>query len=65
MSDSPEIPEKPVEPEHFRKREYEDPHYHDDDEVLPPDDEAGRGHRLPVRRKPSRRPPPRRPYHAE
>jgi hypothetical protein len=45
-----------------RRKEYEDPHYHDDDDIVPADDVDHPGHRPPVRRKPGRRLPPRRHY---
>jgi hypothetical protein len=62
MSDAPSPPNEPPTP---RKREFEDPHYHDDDQ-LPADDEQKRG-ALPGRpRKPARRiPPPRRRHYEE
>jgi hypothetical protein len=45
-----------------RQKEYEDPHFHDEDEVVPVDDVQPRGPNPPTRRKPNRRPPPRRYY---
>lgn len=45
-----------------RQREYEDPGYHDDIDVVPADDVERHDGRPPVRRKPTRRPPPRRWY---
>jgi hypothetical protein len=54
MSDSPQTPKlpKPHLPE-----EYEDPHYHDDDEVAPiQDDEPHTGGKVPPRRKWTYRP---------
>ena len=59
MDDSPETPD---EPRPRRHQEYEDPHFHDEDEVVAPDDgpprPAAPGKRWPVRRPP----PPRRHY---
>ncbi len=44
-------------------KEYQDFHYHDEDESLPADDDEGpRRPRPPLRGKPPRRPPPRRYY---
>lgn len=45
-----------------RGQEYDDPHYHDDAEVEPPDNDEIGGPRKPARRQPPRRPPPRRHY---
>jgi hypothetical protein len=45
-----------------RDKEYEDCHFHDDDEVIPVDDAEPRKTRPPGPRKPNRRPPPRRRY---
>ena len=42
MSDSPQTPETPADPRQRRLKEYEDPHYHDEDEVLPSDDVSER-----------------------
>jgi hypothetical protein len=62
MSDKPE---EPVAPRQRLDREYEDPHYHDEDEPLPPDEASSSGHRLPGRRKSSRKLPPRHRYEYE
>lgn len=57
MADSPETPH---EIKRFDK-EYEDPHYHDEDDAVPPDDSQPRTAHLPSHRKPLRRiPPPKR-----
>ena len=46
-----------------RPREYEDPHYHDEDESIPADDvNPWHGAAQPAWRRPPRRPPPRRHY---
>src|SRR5437016_6273228 len=45
-----------------RHQEFEDPHFHDDDEVVPTEDAERQGTRPPARRKTVRRPPPRRHY---
>jgi hypothetical protein len=51
----------PDEPRQYRQKEYQDPHYHDEDEVSPvEDDRQPRGSNLPRRRKPTRKLPPRR-----
>lgn len=39
MSDSPQTPETP---NPRRNKEYEDPHYHDEDEAVPDEDEERR-----------------------
>jgi hypothetical protein len=54
---NPQPPENPV-PEH-RFREYEDPHYHDDPEPIP-SDEQGAAKKPPPRRKPIPKYPKRR-----
>jgi hypothetical protein len=60
MSDSPDTPQEPGDARPPRRQEYEDPHYHDDDDV--PSEDGGHKPRLPVGRKPARGiPPPRRP----
>jgi hypothetical protein len=61
MSDKPE---QPVVPRQRLDKEYEDPHYHDEDEPLPPD-EAAFGPRVPARGKASRKLPPRHRYEYE
>jgi hypothetical protein len=45
----PQPPEKP--PAEHRFREYEDPHYHDDAEVVLPADEDDEAHKAAARRK--------------
>ena len=46
-----------------RYKEYEDPHYHDEDaEIAATDEPEQRTSRNPGRRKTNRRPPPRRHY---
>jgi hypothetical protein len=49
MADSPETP---ADPKPRGEKEYEDPHYHDDDEVPVDDDGQPLGHRIPSARKP-------------
>lgn len=58
MNDTPHPPETPKQ---RLVKEYEDPHFHDDDEVAPvADDEPhGVGAKPPPRRKPAYRPPRR------
>jgi hypothetical protein len=55
MSDTPPTPETP---KHRLDKEYEDPHYHDEEEAAPAEDtEAHGGHGKPSpRRKPVYRP---------
>jgi hypothetical protein len=55
----------PSEDRPHRQDDYEDRHFHDEEEVVPADDVPARGSRPPVRRKPSRWPPPRRPHYDE
>jgi hypothetical protein len=62
MSDKPE---EPVVPRQRLDLEYEDPHYHDEDEPLPPDEAASSGPRLSARGKASRKLPPRGHYEYE
>jgi hypothetical protein len=62
MTDSSETPN---EPRQRPQNEYEDPHFHDDDEVVPVDDVEPRSPRVPSRRKAVRRPPPRRPHYED
>ncbi len=45
-----------------RDKEYEEYHFHDDDEVIPADDAETHRPRVPGQHKPKRRPPPRRRY---
>jgi hypothetical protein len=61
MENRSDTPDKPR-PRQFK--EYEDPHFHDDIEVVPPDDERAEG-RQPAKRKPTRRPPSRRHYYED
>jgi hypothetical protein len=62
MSDKPETPQ---EPRPGPRKEFEDPHYHDEDEVAPPDDDSpGEPRRSP--KKPAHRiPPPRKRFHED
>jgi hypothetical protein len=55
MSDSPQNPRTP---NPRLNKEYEDPHYHDEDETTPPDDEQRHAHagKPPQRRKSLYRP---------
>jgi hypothetical protein len=62
MSDSPEPGRQPRQRPH---KEYEDPHYHDDDEVVPADDSVSGERRTPAAKHPRKIPPPRRPRHYE
>jgi hypothetical protein len=56
----------PSNPRPRHHSEYEDPHYHDEDEVVPLDDvERPEAPRLPARRKPTRRPPPPRRHYED
>jgi hypothetical protein len=62
MSDAPQPPHDSPAP---HRPEYEDPHYHDEDD-LPGDDERQPGNRPIKPRKPNRRiPPPRRRHYEE
>jgi hypothetical protein len=57
MSDSPQTPETPKQ---RLNKEYEDPHFHDDDDVAPIEDGERRGTiKPPTRRKPTYRLPRR------
>ncbi len=56
-----EHPEHPIDPRPERHKEFEDPHFHDEDELVPQDDLDRPGHR-PHRRKSSRKLPNRRHY---
>jgi hypothetical protein len=55
MSNSPQDPRTPNQ---RLNKEYEDPHYHDEDEIAPPDDEPRHSNtgQPPPRRKPLYRP---------
>jgi hypothetical protein len=57
-----DTPDTPPEPKFRRDQEYQDFHYHDEDDVVPADDVDQRRTRQPARRKPPRRPTPRRHY---
>jgi hypothetical protein len=48
-----------------RGEEYQDYHFHDDDEIVPTDDVAPRKLRASAPRKPNRRPAPRRHYYED
>jgi hypothetical protein len=52
----------PETPKPRKDVEYEDPHYHDDDDILPSDDVEKHGSRPPIRRKLPRKFPTRRHY---
>lgn len=56
MNDSPQNPQTPN--HHRLNKEYEDPHYHDEDEAAPRDDEQRHSHagKAPQRRKSLYRP---------
>lgn len=56
-----DTPDTPSEPKHRFDTDYEDPHYHDEDDIVPADDGQPRSVRPSVGRKPARRiPPPKR-----
>ena len=59
MPDSPELPQEAARPE--KPEDYEDSHYHDDDELVPADDGPHPVPQPPLRAR-FRRPPPRRRY---
>jgi hypothetical protein len=60
-----DTPTAPVEPKPRLTREYEDPHYHDEDEVAPNDDVVPR-HAAAALPRPARRlPPPRRRFYED
>jgi hypothetical protein len=48
MADTPEPPDTPTQ---RHTREYEDPHFHDDDEVATVEDGEARGPHFPARKK--------------
>jgi hypothetical protein len=50
--------ETPGEDRPPRPDDYEDRHFHDEEEIVPADDIHPRGSRPPARRHPPRRPPP-------
>jgi hypothetical protein len=54
-----DTPETPADPKPRVSHEYEDPHYHDEEEVAPPsDDVSARPLQAPARRNAFRLPPP-------
>jgi hypothetical protein len=55
----------PSEDRQHRQDDYEDRHFHDEEEIVPADDVLPRSGRPPSRRQPTRRPPPRRPRYDE
>jgi hypothetical protein len=56
-------PTDPQAPRSRIEKEYEDPHYHDDEgDVVPADDVTPHGPRPPLKRTPARKLPPRRHY---
>ena len=55
-------PDPPETPRQRHQKEYEDCHFHDEDESVPSDDFDKGGKRPPVRRRYIRKPPPRRSY---
>ncbi len=57
-----EQPEYPTEPRPERHKEFEDPHFPDDDDLVPQDDVDRPGHHPPARRKPKRKLPTQRHY---
>jgi hypothetical protein len=60
MNDFPQTPETPKQ---RLSKEYEDPHYHDDEDVAPVEDAEPRGGKPLSRRRPVYR--PRRRFHEE
>jgi hypothetical protein len=58
MSDASE----PADPRQQRFKEYEDPHFHNDDEIEQIAEEQRQGHRPPHSKQPKRRSLPRRRY---
>jgi hypothetical protein len=60
-----ETPEQAGSPRERLTKEFEDPHYHDEDEPLPADDAPSNGLRLPSRGKAKRKLPVRRDYQAD
>jgi hypothetical protein len=55
-------PETPKEPKPRPQRDFDDPHFHDEEEAVPADDVERYGNRPPAQRKHVRRLPPRRHY---
>jgi hypothetical protein len=62
MNETPESTDRPRE---RLSKEYEDPHYHDEDEPLPPDETDPTHARPPARGRSARKLPPRRRYEYE
>ncbi|HYT89720.1 MAG TPA: hypothetical protein VEL76_13515 [Gemmataceae bacterium] len=61
MNDSPNHPNEP----HPRSREYEDPHFHDEEPEIQQDEGGPRPNRPPGKRKPNRKPPPPRRHYED
>jgi hypothetical protein len=59
-----EAPPNPPDPRPRVNKEYEDPHYHDEEQDIQPD-EHGRAGRPLVKKKPARKVPPPRRYHPD
>jgi hypothetical protein len=57
--------ESPSDPRQQRFKEYEDPHFHNDDEVEPIGEEQRHGHHPPHGKQPKRRPLPRRRHYED
>jgi hypothetical protein len=55
----------PSEPRPRHAQEFEDPHFHDEDESVPADDVEPHAGQPLARRRALRRPPPRRRYYEE
>jgi hypothetical protein len=63
MADTPETSSEPL---NRLGREFEDPHYHDEDESVSSDDSQPRVVRMPPGHKPARRiPPPKRRFYED
>jgi hypothetical protein len=60
-----ETPETHNEAPHRLGREFEDPHYHDDEEAVPLDNTQPRAVRPPSRKPARRIPPPKRRFYEE
>jgi hypothetical protein len=59
-------PETPSDPRERLIKEYEDPHYHDEDEIAPVSDEPFPRHSTAAPSRPARRlPPPRRRFYED
>jgi hypothetical protein len=61
MNDSPDKPGEPRQ----RQHDFEDRHFHDDEEIVPVDDVHPRSTNPMPKRKPIRRPPPLRRHYDE